>query len=130
MAATGEGGFHSAASRRMMPIKTSGRPGEPTRHTRPGGGSGRHRSHEVGVQGEAVLVDYLGEWLPGTVLWEYLDTGRPRALVRFETAAGLACRQLRWIDELRPCGHVIVLPLIALPEPQDDQQRDAQARRD
>ena len=37
------------------------------------------------VQGEAVLVDYLGEWLRGTVLWEYRDTGRPRALVQFET---------------------------------------------
>jgi hypothetical protein len=47
------------------------------------------------VQGEAVLVDHGGEWLVGTVLWEYRDTGRLRALVQFETAAGLVLRQLR-----------------------------------
>ena len=71
------------------------------------------------MQAEAVLVEYLGEWLPGTVLWEYLDTGRPRALVRFETVAGLVIRQLRWSDELRPCGRGFALPLIALSQPQD-----------
>jgi hypothetical protein len=82
------------------------------RRTRPGGRSGTRRSAGERVQGETVLVDHLGEWLPGTVLWEYRDTGRPRALVRFETAAGLVIRQLRWIDELRPCGRVIELPLV------------------
>jgi hypothetical protein len=75
------------------------------------------------VQGEAVLVEHLGEWLPGKVLWEYRDTGRRRALVRFETVAGLAIRQLRWIDELRPGGPVLVFPLIALSKRQDDQRR-------
>jgi hypothetical protein len=71
------------------------------------------------VQGEAVLVEHLGEWLPGTVLWEYLDTGRPRALVRFQTVAGLVIRQLRWSDELRPYGRSFALPLFALSQPQD-----------
>jgi hypothetical protein len=64
------------------------------------------------VEGETVLVDHRGEWLPGTVLWEYQDTGRRRALVRFETAAGLVIRQLRWVDELRPFGRIIELPLV------------------
>jgi hypothetical protein len=80
------------------------------------------------VQGEAVLVDHWGQWLPGAVLWEYVDTGRPRALVRFETPAGLVLIQLRWIDELRSCGRVIALPLIALPEHRDDQRDEALAR--
>ena len=70
------------------------------------------------VQGEAVLVDYLGEWLLGTVLWEYRDTGRPRALVQFETTAGLVMRQLRWSDELRPCGRALELPLVDPLQPQ------------
>ena len=64
------------------------------------------------MEGETVLVDHSGEWLPGTVLWEYQDTGRWRALVRFETAAGLVIRQLRWVDELRPFGRIIELPLV------------------
>jgi hypothetical protein len=70
------------------------------------------------VQGEAVLVDYLGEWLLGTVLWEYLDTGRPRSLVQFETTAGLVMRQLRWSDELQACGRTIELPLVDPLHPQ------------
>ena len=70
------------------------------------------------VQGEAVLVDYLGEWLLGTVLWEYRDTGRQRALVQFETTAGLVMRQLRWSDELHPCGRTIELPLVDPLQPQ------------
>jgi hypothetical protein len=85
----------------------------------------------VGVQGESVLVCHLGEWLPGTVLWEYRDTGRRRALVRFETAAGLVVRELRWAEELRSCGRVVELPLLdllELPQHQDDQPHHAQAR--
>ena len=96
--------------------------------SRPGGRSERCYSRGERVQGEAVLVDHWGEWLPGAVLWEYVGTGRPRALVRFETPAGLVLIQLRWFDELRSCGRVIALPLIALPEPQDDQPDDAQTR--
>jgi hypothetical protein len=75
----------------------------------------------VGVQGESVLVCHLGEWLPGTVLWECRDTGRLRALVRFDTATGLVIRELRWVDELRPRGQVIELPMIDLGQPKDDQ---------
>ena len=70
------------------------------------------------VHGEAVLVEYLGEWLSGTVLWEYRDTGRARALVRFETTAGLVMRQLRWSDELRPSGRTLELPLVDPRQPQ------------
>ena len=67
-----------------------------------------------------MLVDYLGEWLSGTVLWEYRDTGRSRALVRFVTVAGLVVRQLRWSDELRPCGRTIELPLVDPSHGQDE----------
>jgi hypothetical protein len=55
------------------------------------------------------------------MVWEYVDTGRPRALVRFETEAGLVLRQLRWVDELRLGEPVIELPLVALAEQQDDE---------
>src|SRR4051812_15114478 len=81
----------------------------------------------VGVQGESVLVCHIGIWLPGTILWEYQDTGRRRALVRFETAAGLVIRELRWIDELRSRGRIVELPLLELRQQQDDQPNDAQA---
>jgi hypothetical protein len=94
---------------------------------RPGGRSERrHPSEWARVQGEAVLIDHGGQWLPGIVLWEYLDTGRPRALVRFESPAGWVLRQLRWIDELRSCGRMMALPLLAVPEHQDEQGDDAQ----
>jgi hypothetical protein len=82
------------------------------------------------VQGESVLVRHLGEWLPGTVLWEYRDTGRPRALVRFETAAGLVIRELRWRDELKAGGRVIELPLLDLRPHQKALPDDAQAGHD
>jgi hypothetical protein len=82
----------------------------------------------VGVQGESVLVCHLGEWLPGTVLWEYRDAGRRRALVRFETAADLVVRELRWAEELRSYGRVVELPLLGLPQRQDDQTHQAPAR--
>jgi hypothetical protein len=70
------------------------------------------------------LVEHLGRWLPALVIWEYVDTGRPRALVRFETVAGLVLRQLFWVDELQPDGRVIELPLTALAQQQDDQTHD------
>ena len=61
--------------------------------------------------GDEVRVEYLGEWRPATVLWRYTESGRPRALVRFETGAGLVIRQLRWVDDLRPAGRVMVIGL-------------------
>jgi hypothetical protein len=79
------------------------------------------------MQGQQVSVRHLGTWLPAVVIWEYVDTGRPRALVRFETEAGLVLRQLRWVDELRPGGPVIELPLLALAEQQDDEGDGTQA---
>jgi hypothetical protein len=63
------------------------------------------------VEREAVLVEHLGDWLPGTVLWEYPDVGRPRALVRYVTSTGLVLRRLIWSDELRTTGRTIELPL-------------------
>jgi hypothetical protein len=62
-----------------------------------------------------VLVVHDHQWLPGVILWQYLDTGRPRALVRYETPAGHVVRRLHWVDELCP-GRVLVLPLMVLPE--------------
>ena len=67
------------------------------------------------VDRRAVLVEHAGEWLIGQVLWTYDDCGRRRALVRYETPAGLTLRQLRWADELRrPVG--LVLALTAAPD--------------
>jgi hypothetical protein len=63
---------------------------------------------------ESVLVSYCGDWLGATVIWRYLEQGRPRALVRFETPTGLVVRQLRWADELRPTGRVLVVELLEL----------------
>ena len=62
------------------------------------------------MQGEQVLVNRHGAWLPGTTLWEYLDGGRKRALVRVETDTGLVVRELHWCDTLRG-GRVLELPL-------------------
>ena len=56
-------------------------------------------------------MEYLGEWRSATVLWRYTESGRSRALVRFETAAGLVVRQLRWVDDLQPTGRVMVIGL-------------------
>jgi hypothetical protein len=64
------------------------------------------------VQGQQVSVEHLGQRLPALVIWEYVDTGRLRALIRFETAAGLVVRQPFWVDELYPDGRVIELPLV------------------
>ena len=53
------------------------------------------------IDRRAVLVERQGAWLPGHVLWTYDDIGRERALVHYDTAAGLTLRELRWSDELR-----------------------------
>ena len=73
------------------------------------------------VDRRAVLVEHDGGWLPGHVLWSYDDVGRRRALVRFETSAGLTVRELRWADELRrPAGLVLSLTSAA----DNDDERD------
>ncbi len=66
-----------------------------------------------------MLVEHQGEWLRADVLWEYDDGGRRRALVRFETRAGLVVRQLRWADELAAAGRVLELDLVLL-DPGED----------
>ena len=50
---------------------------------------------------------HLGSRLRGSVLWEYMDTRRLRALVRYELPGGLTVRRLHWRDELAVavCGH-------------------------
>lgn len=48
---------------------------------------------------------------PAWVLWEYVDSGRRRALVRVETRGGLVVRQLHWHDELLRGARVLELPL-------------------
>ncbi|MGH8895005.1 MAG: hypothetical protein ACRDWY_17135 [Actinomycetes bacterium] len=60
--------------------------------------------------GEAVFVEDDGRWLPGVIQWEYHDTGRVRALVRYTTASGVVVRRLHWRDQLRT-GVVIELGL-------------------
>jgi hypothetical protein len=63
------------------------------------------------VSRQTVLVDHLGSWLPGVVLWEYSDVGRQRALVRYELPGGMVVRQLHWQDELRNPGVVLEFQL-------------------
>jgi hypothetical protein len=58
-----------------------------------------------------VWVPHDGQALYGTVLWEYVDTGRPRALVRYALPGGLVVRRLHWSDQLRATGHTIELDL-------------------
>jgi hypothetical protein len=57
-----------------------------------------------------VAVEQAGRWVPATVLWEFPDNGRTRALVRLATAGGIVVRELHWSDELRR-GRVLELPL-------------------
>ena len=74
------------------------------------------------VERRAVLVEHDGGWLPGHVLWSYEDVGRRRALVRYETSAGLTVRELRWADELRrPAG--LVFSLTSAADNDDDRDR-------
>jgi hypothetical protein len=77
------------------------------------------------VTGEAVLVEHPGSWLHGTVLWEYLDIGRPRALIRYLLPSGFVVRRLHWRDELRSPSVVIELQLWRLPESAMRHQADA-----
>lgn len=80
------------------------------------GGQGTRGAANTGVGAvaeEVLLVWHLNEWRPATVLWRYAEGRRLRALVRFETTAGLVLRQLRWADELRPTGRVLLLPMSA-----------------
>ena len=67
------------------------------------------------MHGEAVSVEQGGAWVPGTVLWEFQDNGRARALVRVVTAGGIVVRGLHWSDELRRPGRVLELPLVVVP---------------
>ena len=66
---------------------------------------------------ETVLVEHLGSWVPGSVLWEYEDTRRRRALVRYQLQSGFVVRRLHWRDELRSPPVVIELQLRRLPHP-------------
>jgi hypothetical protein len=50
---------------------------------------------------DAVLIEHRGSWLAGTVLWEYQDSGRTRALVRYDLPSGVTVRRSHWADELR-----------------------------
>jgi hypothetical protein len=64
------------------------------------------------VDRRAVLIEHHGTWLRGSVLWTYNDFGRLRALVRYDTPAGLTLRELRWADELRR-PRCLILPVVA-----------------
>jgi len=63
------------------------------------------------VLGESVWVPDNGTWLPGILLWEIVDTGRRRALVRYAVQGGVIVRRLHWRDELLPGGVTIELDL-------------------
>lgn len=69
------------------------------------------------MTGEAVLVEHLGSWVQGNVLWEYVDIRRLRALVRYQLPSGYVLRRLHWRDELRSPCVVIELQLRRLPDP-------------
>jgi hypothetical protein len=66
---------------------------------------------------EAVLVEHLGSWVPGTVLWEYEDIRRLRALVRYRLPSGFVVRRLHWREDLRSPCVIIELQLRRLPDP-------------
>jgi hypothetical protein len=68
------------------------------------------------VSGQMVLVEHRERWVPGVVLFEYVDVGRLRALVRYELPGGLIVRRLHWRDELRAPGVVLELQLRLLAE--------------
>jgi hypothetical protein len=54
------------------------------------------------VDDDLVLVEHDGALLLGSVLWRYEESGRMRALVRYETPSGVVVRRLHWADELWP----------------------------
>ena len=64
-------------------------------------------------------VEQGGRWVPGTVLWEFPDNGRTRALVRFASGGGTVVRRLHWSDELRRPGRVLELPLVVVQDQLD-----------
>jgi hypothetical protein len=72
------------------------------------------------VHGAAVALEHHGRWVSGTVLWQYNDNGRDRALVRVEAGGGVVVCQLHWCDELSWVGRVLELPLLSLQHPQPD----------
>ena len=72
------------------------------------------------MHGAAVGLEHHGRWVSGTVLWEYNDNGRARALVRVEAGSGVVVCQLHWCDELSWVGRVLELPLLALQHHQPD----------
>jgi hypothetical protein len=82
------------------------------------------------VDDDLVLVEHDGALLIGTVLWRYEESGRMRALVRYETPSGVVVRRLHWADELwptseppgddlepRPQGRVLELDLRPIDQP-------------
>lgn len=77
--------------------------------------------------GELVLVEHEGAWLPGALLWEYVEAGRHRALIRYETPEGVIVRRLLWRDELWSVGVVLELRMWLVAEDQDDQQSPRRA---
>ena len=79
------------------------------------------------MHGAAVALEHHGRRVSGTVLWQYNDTGRDRALVRVEAGGGVVVCQLHWCDELSWVGRVLVLPLLSLQHHQAD---DAERPRD
>lgn len=54
------------------------------------------------VEDDLVLVEHDGTLVIGTVLWRYVESGRMRALVRYESPSGVVVRRLHWADELWP----------------------------
>lgn len=62
-----------------------------------------------------MLVRDDGRWLRGAVLFEYVDEGRPRCVVRYELPSGLVVRRLHWRDQLRTRTVVLEMPLVPAP---------------
>jgi hypothetical protein len=54
--------------------------------------------------------------LLGHVLWRYEESGRTRALVRYEMPSGVVVRRLHWADELWPTSEPAEPPA-GVPEP-------------
>jgi hypothetical protein len=63
------------------------------------------------VLGEVVWVPHGGVSFPATVLWECVDMGRARALLRYTLPGGLVVRRLHWRDELESEGVTVELEM-------------------
>ncbi len=61
--------------------------------------------------GEVVWVPHGGLSFPATVLWECVDMGRARALLRYTLPGGLVVRRLHWRDELESEGVTVELEM-------------------